>query len=307
MEMNKVLTIEATSWQSARHLSEFLILWYFRGQSNSTWELSSTMERIGNIYSEILFPEKDEAGFIFELKRRAHHYLAHPPADNDSLEWLSILQHYGCPTRLLDFTHSFYVAAFFAVETAEEDSAIWAINHKSINNSLASKLDLKTTPQMSLYDENSRNINLVQQYIGQEKRSNKLVVDVEPIILTERLSIQQGLFMFPLDGHSRFMDNLFSSFDITRKQFEESVINPIKSDDVTDEQISSASLIKIILPHGCSETVIHDLKKMNITAATLFPGLDGFARSLRIRLHLPIDDDWENRWTDFHLRGMIKK
>src|SRR3989304_1877564 len=39
-----------------------------------------------------------------------------------------IMQHYGAPTRLLDFTYSVYVAAYFAVEEAEDDCVVWAVD-----------------------------------------------------------------------------------------------------------------------------------------------------------------------------------
>jgi hypothetical protein len=38
------------------------------------------------------------------------------------------MQHHGAPTRLLDFTYSIYVAAYFALESADADAAVWAVN-----------------------------------------------------------------------------------------------------------------------------------------------------------------------------------
>jgi hypothetical protein len=41
---------------------------------------------------------------------------------------LSLMQHHGVPTRMLDFTFSASVAAFFALENAKGESAIWVVN-----------------------------------------------------------------------------------------------------------------------------------------------------------------------------------
>jgi hypothetical protein len=54
-----------------------------------------------------------ESGLLRRFKRQAHHYISNPPEENDPLEWLALMQHYGAPTRLLDWTYSFFVALYF--------------------------------------------------------------------------------------------------------------------------------------------------------------------------------------------------
>jgi hypothetical protein len=43
-------------------------------------------------------------------------------------------------------------------------------------------------------------------------------------------------------------------------------------------------LLRIILSRDLRNRVLDDLWQMNINAATLFPGLDGFARSLHYHM-----------------------
>jgi hypothetical protein len=48
-----------------------------------------------------------------------------------------------------------------------------------------------------------------------------------------------------------------------------------------------ALMKKIIIPDILRATVLAELARMNVTAASLFPGLDGFARSMYSYLALP--------------------
>jgi hypothetical protein len=69
---------------------------------------------------------EDERAVLSMFRQQARAHLQSVPQSN--LEWLAIAQHFGLPTRLLDWTDSLLVAAWFAVEEAgakEVDSAIW--------------------------------------------------------------------------------------------------------------------------------------------------------------------------------------
>jgi len=99
--------------------------WAFRGHSDEGWELSTKFEREAIKYQCDSFWFKNREHYILhDFQRKAHHYVKNLPESENYIEWLSLLQHYGGPTRLLDFTYSFYIALFFAVETATVDSAI---------------------------------------------------------------------------------------------------------------------------------------------------------------------------------------
>jgi hypothetical protein len=55
--------------------------------------------------------------------------------------------------------------------------------------------------------------------------------------------------------------------------------------------LNEAAVIKVLLPLLAHGDALEDLWQMNVTAATLFPGLDGFARSLHYFLR--IDNLWD--------------
>lgn len=76
--------------------------------------------------SRVPYRPEDERAVFAMFKQQARAYLSTPP-DTD-LEWLALAQHYGLPTRLLDWTDGLLIAAWFAVEKAgakSVDSAIW--------------------------------------------------------------------------------------------------------------------------------------------------------------------------------------
>src|ERR1700687_5621366 len=114
--------------------------WAFRGERDERWPLFSSISRYFqnfNVAAEAWPAEKDRIRRV--LKGKAHQSLDNPPDPDDDFQWLALMQHHGAPTRLIDFTWSPYVAAFFALERTLADGVVWAMNPARIDSSRAEK------------------------------------------------------------------------------------------------------------------------------------------------------------------------
>jgi hypothetical protein len=240
---------------------------------------------------------------VLEFQRAAHHHLSHSPADNEYLDWLALMQHYGGPTRLLDFTHSFFVAAFFAMEEwpqpEEEEKnkgrvkpgAVWAINLSVLHecakkNPEISKIEMRLDSPQRVERVNAL---ITENFEG--KKNAPFVLAVEPHRLDARLIAQQGLFLFPCDLSASFYDNLTATLGLRQGYFFDTAPEPWTETLVKDCHDGKIAVLKLLLPsaephtnYGEAYAIMRDLREMNITAATLFPGLDGFARSMSCHL-----------------------
>lgn len=162
-------------------------------------------------------------------------------------------------TRLLDWTKSPYIAAFIAFEDTYKESgevAIWAIDSLWLKQ--ASIHRLKQLAKTGVQIEISQ-IKEDKELIAFINADLKIIFPLEPTVMNERLTIQQALFLVPSGKHISFEDNMQAY--------------------VAED--SPKYVKKVIVPKKEGLNCLIDLFRMNINAATLFPGLDGFARSLR--------------------------
>jgi hypothetical protein len=127
MEVRKVHDLGELTEEVDRLIRETNYRWWFRGHARAEWDLLPSVRRG--------YTREQERYLSNEFFVRAK--LRHPncPPDEDFAGWLSLMQHYGLPTRLLDWTRSPLVAAFFATESCRRqpdaapaaDACIWAL------------------------------------------------------------------------------------------------------------------------------------------------------------------------------------
>src|SRR5262245_59779465 len=261
-----------SSWAELRDVLEDLASagWAFRGQADANWPLESSLTRylrtFGRAPDDWLARERK---MLQTFQRKAHLLVPLTPDAGETLEWLALMQHHGAPTRLLDFTWSPYVATFFALERATTDAAIWAIS---------SGPSVRNLRGFAISGILNRVLGLVRRPAATRKRSFKFAesgmsnaalrrlahangipraVMGEPVLMNQRMTTQAGTFVVPL----------------------------MRIDVPVESILPRTSVFKVNLASNKVRRPTMDrLYNMNINNATLFPGIDGLARSLAFEL-----------------------
>ncbi|MGH9647315.1 MAG: FRG domain-containing protein [Bryobacteraceae bacterium] len=272
--------------------------WIFRGHRRETYCLRPSIER--------MFPSSEWAKAEYEIleefksKARMHLGPAQIPHAEDKIGWLSVIQHYGAPTRLLDFTYSPYIALYFALRSRDtnesEYAEVWGIDEAALREQVAKtsrtadmevrqrKGDLPRGGRASLRPEDmTSSLQQVRQEeelwgtlvrnalepngIRREYYSRNGFVGVAlPPLHNPRLSSQQGLFLF--NGAERL-------------PFEESLTRMMQG-------VGHKWYKRFRVPKEAHGKIEKHLFHLNIHDLSLFPDIEGLAgfvrRKARLRL-----------------------
>jgi hypothetical protein len=165
------------------------------------------------------------------------------------LDYLAYMQHYGVPTRLLDFSYSPYIAAYFAFEDPKnENVAIFSMNYKDVNSSFA-----------NFFNSSIINSSSKSSYF---KTIDNLINENNPAL---------------------YFVNQFHSFDRQFTQQSIFLANCSFNSSINELLVDQTNINKFILNKSERSKVLTDLDKMNINGHSLFPGLDGFSRRIKIK------------------------
>lgn len=258
--------------------------WVYRAQ-HENGELETTFERA--CQNSHLTLDSDAPGTEGNMIRefaRVYDGDDRENVQNDKLYCLSLMRHYGAPSRLLDFTYSMYVAVYFALECAYDNvpkkasgeldyenpirsCAIWCIDTKELVARINDKYKDKypeLIANITARSDDSRRENKTFLPLYMENKY-KFVGHENPLPLHRRLHLQQGTFLCPGNISVPFMENL---------------LYPYRDYGKTDK------IRKIICRFQVSDLqeAFKQSMRMNMTREGLFPGLDGFAQSMKYQL-----------------------
>lgn len=230
--------------------------WY-RGSGNSSYSLSPTIFR---------HPKKKNIEAIQEMETElasAFEQRSPPFVDQYfSGEWeqLFYMQHYGIPTRLLDWSESPFIALYFALSSCERtasgkpknDASLWMLNPTAWNRGALRDISFDG----GILNPNREQIKSYSPKMDLSERKN-LPVMIYGTHNSPRIVAQRG--MFALFGKST---------DPMEKSYVKGAFDP-------------GTLQRITIPKLQRDSIATSLFRKGISDSTIYPDLHGLSMELK--------------------------
>jgi hypothetical protein len=242
-------------------MSPGLPMWY-RGAGSAAYALSPSLFR----HPELTTAEELmdlETRILQRYRERSIPYVASATRPERDANWenLFVMQHFGVPTRLLDWTESPYVGLFFALTScafdyaagvARTDPCVWALRPEAWNQQAMIHVSY-SGGVLSIDDP------LLNNY---QPGATMHAMGVKPVAMyglhnSPRIVAQRGVF------------TIFGK-DTTPMEA------VLRDSDYKDD-----TLIKIVVPAASVGPLRQSLFKIGITDSVVFPDLGGLALELR--------------------------
>ena len=219
----------------------------FRGLARASYTNRSSLARLGDGFPEL------ERHLIRNFRKYAHREQPGPTL----WDWLSLAQHHGLPTRLLDWTFSPFVAAHFATATRPgEDAVVWAVDCAAAHERLPDELrralreEGATIFTTELLSEQAPTLEAFDELGAGEP----FLLFFEPPSLDDRIVNQSAVLSVMCDARAQV-------------------------DEFLDEHPGLCHAW--CLTAAAKEEIRSRLDQSNVTERVLMPGLDGLATWLR--------------------------
>jgi len=180
----------------------------------------------------------------------------HLPEPERIWDWYFLMQHYGAPTRLLDWTDLPLVSLYFAVTSgeADEDVAVWVMDPYWLNHKL---FHLVEGPLLPDWLESEKYLKKLEDaYMANEQVRISRPAAIDPPHVDRRLSVQGSHFV--IFGKSR---DLAKSRRIKERR---------------------CRLAKIPIPADQRDSLQEELEALGITRSSVFPDLEALGQELSL-------------------------
>jgi hypothetical protein len=229
---------------------------WFRGQADAAEPLLPS----------VLRSEFDQVRMMLTFRNRASAFAPTPPR-TELAEWLFLAQHYGLPTRLLDWTESPLLACLFALEETlyrrrptrykSADIGVWLIHPIELN---AASMNLRDFPNTFSESPVLENFRFAFGTAGERFPPTELPVAIQTRLLDIRMAGQQSCFTVHGQNRSDF-ERLFANTDVARRGY----------------------FRKYVIPRAHAPKLLAELDRLGVSFSTVYPDLNGLAMQLRLR------------------------
>ena len=253
-ELNDLLF--ADTWNPG--LNRFRSTFAYRGVTDKDFFLSNSLSRLGKPYPNL------ERNLLKQFQKYAHRSVVERDTD---WHWLSVAQHHGLPTRLLDWTYSPLVALHFATAELEPqpqiDSAIWKVNYSQVHDLLQggeTESLKKLGARIFTVDSLAETIPSIEE-LSKKSSPNAnyhIAVFFEPPSIDDRIVNQFAYFSVISDA--------FMPFDAWLQ---------------LPHVANTVSATKIVIPAGLKWEIRDKLDQSNVNERVIMPGLDGLCAWLK--------------------------
>lgn len=236
-------------------------VWY-RGAGKATYTLTPSLYRHptrsgAEDYADL------ESRMLQRFRERSIPYQRPPVGSKEEREWemLFVMQHFGVPTRLLDWTENPHVGLFFALTSASfdyvdkvagDDACVWAMFPEAWNRQALS--DISYSGDILSVGSPSLEWYMPSGAIGLQR---KVPVAMWGMYNSPRIVAQRGVF------------TIFGNRT-----------DPME-DVLLETPFDPSILVKLVIPADAVGTLLEALPRIGITDSVIYPDLGGLAMELK--------------------------
>lgn len=226
-------------------------LWY-RGASSASYGLLPRLYRSDGKAGDLLGNERE---MLAQFRSRSQPYLG--SSGHTPWGYLFIMQHYGVPTRLLDWSENALIALYFALSAAaakgfQADAAVWVLDACGWNVATFPGMD---KPGMALHADNTSLLNYAP-----DRELNQMaggIAAMHALYNNPRIAAQRGVFMV-FGREKETMETVFER-----------------------EGFDGTLLTRLRIPQALLDGMYKELRLLGFRESMIYPDLNGLAIEIR--------------------------